>query len=363
MYLENLHLLNFKSWPEADFEFSPKLNCFVGLNASGKTNLLDAIHYLSLTKSYFSNADTQNIKEGQDFFVIEGTFFRKDKQEHIHCALKKGQKKLLRKNKKEYERLSDHIGLFPSVVISPYDRDLITESSEVRRRFMDNVISQGDNQYLFHLMRYNKALQQRNTLLKYFAANHHFDKDALAAYDDQLTEHAGPVLGKRQEFIEKLRPKITYFYEVIGSKRENAGLHYQSQLLEANLQDLLHQNLAKDRINQYTSVGLQRDNLTFELDGRSVRKFGSQGQQKSFLIALKLAQYEFLKEKQNIVPVLLLDDIFDKLDEERVAQLVKLVHDEDFGQIFITDTHPERTENLVKEIDAEARIFNINHQP
>lgn len=361
MYLQNLHLLNFKSWAEAGFEFSAKLNCFVGLNASGKTNLLDAIHYLSLTKSYFSNADVQNIKEGSDFFVIEGSFLRKEKEESIHCALKKGQKKLLRRNKKEYDKLSDHIGLFPSVVISPYDRDLITESSEVRRRFMDNVISQSDSQYLFHLMRYNRALQQRNTLLKYFAANNHFDKDALAAYDDQLAEHARPVLEKRQEFIEKLLPKIIYYYKIIGGNREAAGLQYQSQLLETPLQDLLIKQLAKDRVNQYTSVGLHRDNLVFELDGRSVRKFGSQGQQKSFLIALKLAQYEFLKEKQGTVPVLLLDDIFDKLDEERVAQLVKLVHDEDFGQIFITDTHPERTENLVKKIDPDARIFNLNN--
>ncbi len=360
MFLKELHLQNFKSWSQAHFTFSPKLNAFVGLNGAGKTNLLDAIHYLSLTKSYFSNTDAQNILDGADFFSIDGTFHRKEKEERIHCALKKGQKKTLRKNKKEYEKLADHIGQYPSVVISPYDRDLITESSETRRRFMDTVLSQGHSQYLFHLMRYNKALQQRNRLLKYFAANHTFDALSLEALEVQMQEHAEPLYAMRQSFCDELQPKITYYYQFISLGREEASLTYKSQLHETRLRDLLQENLTKDKVNQYTGVGPHRDDLIFKLQEKSVRKFGSQGQQKSFLIALKLAQYDFIQKKLGITPILLLDDIFDKLDEDRVAKLIKLVHDEEFGQIFITDTHPERTRAMVREIDPQAQIFNVS---
>jgi DNA replication and repair protein RecF len=362
MFLKSLNLQNFKSWSLAQFEFSPKLNAFVGLNGAGKTNLLDAIHYLSLTKSYFSTTDAQNIKDGAEFFALEGTFHRKEKDERIHCALKKGQKKVLRKNKKEYEKLADHIGLYPSVVISPYDRDLITESSETRRRFMDAVLSQGDSKYLFHLMRYNKALQQRNRLLKYFAANHTFDALSLEALNEQLAVHAKPVYQQRHDFCEELQPKIEFYYQFISLGREEARLGFKSQLHQQSLLEGLAENLSKDKLNQYTGVGPHRDDLIFELNEKSVRKFGSQGQQKSFLIALKLAQYDFIKEKLGITPILLLDDIFDKLDEERVAKLVKLVHDEDFGQIFITDTHPARTKKLVQEIDAKAKIIKVKEK-
>lgn len=343
----------------ADYEFSPKLNAFVGPNGSGKTNLLDAIHYLSLTKSYFSATDTQNIKDEADFFSIEGFFDKKGDESKIQCALKKGQKKVFRKGKKEYEKLADHIGLYPTVVISPYDRDLIMESSETRRRFMDNVISQGDASYLHHLMRYNRALQQRNSLLKYFAANQTFDATTLEALNHQLEEHAEPLVEKRQQFCNNLKPKISSYYQLLSAGQETAGLAYKSQLTEASLSSLLAQNLAKDKVNQYTGVGPHRDDLIFKLKEKSIRKFGSQGQQKSFLIALKLAQHDFIKAKQGTTPILLLDDVFDKLDEKRVAMLVKLVHEEDFGQIFITDTHPARTETLVKAIDPNAKIINV----
>ncbi len=361
MHLRSLKLLNFKNWSELELEFHDKLNCLVGANGSGKTNVLDAIHYLSVCKSYFNPVDIQNIRDEEGFFVIEGDFVKDaDSEYHIYCGVKRGQKKVFRKNKKEYGKLAEHIGQFPSVVISPYDRNLITEGSDTRRKFMDNVISQSDTLYLDHLIRYNKTLQQRNALLKFFAANHKFDPEGLAVYNYQLEEHAPYIFQKRQEFGRVLGEKMEYYYEAISGGKEVTEVLYKSQMEEEDLKSLLEQHLSKDRINQYTGVGIHKDDLDFTINGRGLKKFGSQGQQKSFLIALKLAQYDFLSEKQGLKPLLLLDDIFDKLDEQRVEQLVKLVHDESFGQIFITDTHKERTAELVQKISADHRIFKVN---
>lgn len=361
MFLQNLHIVNFKNWAQADFHFSPKLNCFVGPNGSGKTNLLDAIHYLSVCKSYFNSIDSQNIKDEESFFVVEGDFHKSESDFHIYCALKRGEKKVFRKNKKNYERLADHIGQFPSVIISPYDRDLITEGSEVRRRFMDNVISQSDPVYLDNLMRYNKALQQRNALLKFFAANHTYDAAGLEIYNEQLMERGIPVFEKRKEFLEQLQPKLLYYYHFIVEGKEEPQLEYQSQLIDKEFSSLLEEHADRDRLNQYSGAGIHKDDLLFRINGRKVKKFGSQGQQKSFLIALKLAQYDFLHARSGVKPLLLLDDIFDKLDESRVEQLVRLVHEENFGQIFITDTHAERTAHLVKTIDEKANVFTIEN--
>ncbi len=359
MFLKRLHLLNFKNWEEAEFIFLDNINCLVGNNGSGKTNILDAIHYLSVCKSYLNPADSQNIKDNTSFMLVEGDFNRNDSDYHIYCGLKRGQKKKFKKNKKEYDRLAEHIGQFPSVVISPYDRDLITEGSDVRRKFMDSVISQSDPLYLDNLIRYNKALQQRNALLKYFAANHRFDAENLSIYDQQLVEKGYPIFLKRKEFAELLKPRLLYYYSSISNSKEETDMLYTSQLHHEKLEQLLKANLEKDRVNQYTGVGIHKDDLDFRIEERSVKKFGSQGQQKSFLIALKLAQYEFLKEKQGVKPLLLLDDIFDKLDEERVKQLVTLVDEEEFGQIFITDTHAKRTFELVKSISDKAKVFTV----
>ena len=359
MHLENLQIVNFKSWDQADFKFSPKLNCFVGPNGSGKTNILDAVHYLSVCKSYFNPIDSQNIKDQREFFVVEGDFVRNESREHIYCGVKRGEKKLFSRNKKPYKRLSDHIGRFPSVIISPYDRDLITEGSEVRRKFMDAVISQSDGIYLDDVIQYNKALQQRNALLKYFAANNTFERAGLELYNQQMQERGERIYAKRHAFLEELAPRLTDYYNRISSRAEEPGIRYVSQLNETEFPDLLENYLQQDMRNQYSGAGIHRDDLEFTIDKRKVKRFGSQGQQKSFLIALKLAQYEFLREKQGVKPVLLLDDIFDKLDEKRVSELVRLVHDESFGQIFITDTHPERTERLVREIDEKAQVFNL----
>lgn len=360
MHLKDLHILNFKSWTEGKLEFSPKLNCFVGLNGSGKTNLLDAIHYLCLSKSYFGSRDLKNIRHGSEFFMIEGQFERKDKLELLNIALKKGAKKVLKRNKKEYEKLAEHIGLFPAVVISPYDRDLILDSSETRRRFLDAVISQGNSTYLFHLMRYNKALQQRNRLLKFFAANHNFDSEAIDLYDQQMVEHGSFIAAERANFCAELSPRIHHYYQWLSEGKEEANITYQSHFETSDALAELKSRHEKDRLLQYSSWGIHRDDLNFSLEDNKVKDYASQGQQKSYLIALKLAQYEFIRDHQNIVPILLLDDIFDKLDEQRVSRLVLLVHDANFGQIFITDTHEERTAALVQQIDPDARIINVS---
>lgn len=361
MQVSTLRLINFKNWEEAEFNFSAKLNCFVGPNGSGKTNVLDALHYLSTTKSYLNPIDSQNIKDEAPFMVLEAEVEKKQNSHHLYCGLKRGHKKMVKRDKKEYERLADHVGLFPCVVISPYDRDLITEGSETRRKFMDGVIAQSNSLYLNHLLKYNKVLQQRNALLKYFAANHIYDGASLEAFDFQLNEQAKYLYTERVEFTEKLTERLVYYYKLIAHQSEEATLSYKTQLHESPLDILLKSNLQKDKINQYTGVGVHKDDLLFNLKGKPMKKFGSQGQQKSFLIALKLAQYEFIKKKQGVTPFLLLDDIFDKLDEARVEQLVRLVAEEEFGQIFITDTHEKRTQNLVKQIDKQAKIFKVKN--
>ncbi len=359
MFLKHLNLLNFKNWGRAEFNFSENINCLVGNNGSGKTNVLDAIHYLSVCRSYLNPSDSQNIKDKTSFLVVEGEFQRNHSDYHIYCGVKKGEKKIFKENEKKYRKLANHIGQFPSVVISPYDRDLITEGSEIRRKFMDSVIGQSDSIYLDNVIRYNKALQQRNALLKYFTATRNFDSENLTIYDQHLVKKGYPIFEKRKDFTEMLKPRLLYYYEFIYSNKEDPNMLYNSQLHEEKLEDLLQKNLHKDRLNQYTGVGIHKDDLDFKIGNRSVKKFGSQGQQKSFLIALKLAQYEFLKEKKGVKPLLLLDDIFDKLDEKRVKQLITLVDEEEFGQIFITDTHLERTFELVKSISEKAKIFII----
>lgn len=360
--LKHLHLLNFKNYAVADLQFSGKINCLVGNNGVGKTNILDAIYYLSVTKGYFNAIDSQNITYGQDFFLLEGTFAKGEQEDKIAIALKRSQKKVIKRNGKEYERMADHIGHLPLVIISPSDRDLILEGSEVRRRFVDGVIAQSDKLYLDDLLAYNRALSQRNSLLKYFAANGRFDAEQLAIYDEQLVERGTLIYEKRQKFITDLKPILQTYYEAISGGAEAIGMHYESALHEANLQDILRQNQAKDRVLQFTSQGIHRDDLLLTMLEYPLKKAGSQGQQKTFLIALKLAQFDFLKRHSGFLPLLLLDDIFDKLDETRVTALIKLVNEHHFGQIFISDTHAERTREIAKRINEEARIFIINAQ-
>ncbi len=359
MFLKNLSLINYKNFESQNFEFDAKINCFVGANGIGKTNILDAIYHLSLGKSYFNPIATQNIKHGSDFFVIDGTFTKDDRDEKIVCSLKRGAKKIIKRNAKAYERLSDHIGLLPLVIISPADRDLIIEGSETRRKFIDSVISQSDKKYLQDLIKYNKVLSQRNSLLKYFAANQTFDATTLSVYNDQLTEFGTPIFEKRVTFLKAFTPIFQEQYTVISGGNEVVSLTYESQLLNDDLNTLLEKNTDRDRALQYTSKGIHKDDLNFQISEHSIKKFGSQGQQKSFLIALKFAQFHFMKELAGTTPVLLLDDIFDKLDENRVAHIVALVDNENFGQIFISDTHAERTEKVVKNIHQSYKIFKL----
>ncbi|MBD0849930.1 DNA replication/repair protein RecF [Maribacter arenosus] len=359
MFLKRLSLINYKNFDSQNFEFDSKINCFVGPNGVGKTNALDAIYHLSFGKGYFNPIGSQNIRHGEDFFVIEGEFENSDREEKIVCSLKKGMKKIIKRNGKAYDRLSDHIGLLPLVIISPADRDLIIEGSDTRRKFIDGVISQSDKEYLNTLINYNKVLLQRNSLLKYFVANHNFDASTLAVYDEQLNTYGTAIFEKRLNFIKTFIPIFKEQYSAISGDNEEVMLSYDSKLLHEDLLGLLSRSIDKDRVLQYTSVGIHKDDLNFEIAGHPIKKFGSQGQQKSFLIALKFAQFHFLKEQAKTTPVLLLDDIFDKLDEHRVAQIVGLVDNENFGQIFISDTHAERTENIVKNIHQSYKIFKL----
>ncbi len=359
MILESLSLLNYKNFEAETFQFDPKINCFVGNNGVGKTNVLDAIYHLSFGKSYFNPITGQNIKHGEDFFVIEGRYSKKKKDEKIVVSAKRGQKKIIKRNGKIYEKFSEHIGFLPLVIISPADRDLIIEGSDTRRKFMDGVISQGDPEYLQTLIQYNRVLAQRNSLLKYFAANNTYSKDTIDIYDDQLNGFGTKIHAKRTSFIESFLPIFLNRYQSISSGMEAVSLQYDSQLSEKDLLTLLKENLNKDRMLQYSSVGIHKDDLVFEIDGHPIKKFGSQGQQKSYLIALKLAQFDFIKTQNKVNPILLLDDIFDKLDEQRVEHLITLVDNENFGQLFISDTHAERTEEVIKKVHQTYKMFNL----
>lgn len=359
MIINKLSLINFKNHSGKTFEFSPQINCFVGNNGVGKTNVLDALHYLSVGKSFLGNSDLNNIRSDEDFFAIEAEIQNDEKEDIIKILQPKESKKVIKKNDKSYDRLADHIGYLPSVMISPYDSNLISDSGESRRKFLDAMISQTDSSYLFDLIQYQKTIQQRNALLKYFAKNRTFDKDSLEIYDDPISRFGTRIFDKRKDFVEKLNPIFQEFYEIISGGKEIVNVIYESHLFDNNFKELLSSSIDKDRALTYTSKGTHKDDLLFEMNGNSIKKIGSQGQQKSFLISLKLAQINRIKELTGKSPILLLDDIFDKLDDTRVSQLIELVNKESFGQIFITDTHKERTENVVRRISEESKIFEI----
>ena len=357
MILKSIALLNYKSFSKINFDFHKKINCFVGKNGVGKTNVLDAIYLLANGKSYFNTLSVQNIKHDQDFFVVDGLFEKQNRSEQILCSIKRGQKKVLKRNGKVYEKFSDHVGLIPVVIISPSDQDLILDGSETRRKFLDSVISQTDHLYLQNLIKYQKIIQQRNALLKYFAINRVFENDTLEIYNAQLIEFGSQIFESRKSFIADFEPIFNKHYQTICDKQENVNLLYDSKLLKTDFGILLHENLQKDRLFQYTTVGTHRDDLLFQIDNQAIKKFGSQGQQKTFLIALKLAQFEFLKSKSGENPIVLFDDVFDKLDENRVQKIVEMVNSEVFGQLFITDTHQDRTQKILSAVDRQFKIF------
>ena len=359
MYLNQLSVINFKNYTEAGITLADGVNVFTGDNGAGKTNLLDAVHYLSLCKSYFNPIDSQQIKTGAEFFIITGSFNKNDQLETVACSVKRNQKKQFKRNKKDYTRLADHIGLFPLVMVSPYDISIIIEGSEERRKFIDNVISQTDNLYLDELINYNKVLTNRNALLKLIGETGRYDPQLMEVLDDQLIESGVYIFEKRKAFMRAFTEIFDTHYAFISENAEMVNLEYDSPLLQEDFAALLKKNLEKDRYLERTSFGVHKDDLLFTIHGMPMKKFGSQGQQKSFLIALKLAQYSFLYQKNGFKPILLLDDIFDKLDNKRVTKLMEMISDNHFGQVFITDTHEERVKEVFKNLDVDIQLFKV----
>jgi DNA replication and repair protein RecF len=360
MHLKKLSLINFKNFQQANVEFSAKFNCFSGNNGSGKTNLLDAIYYLSFCKSFSNPSDSNNILFNMDMFMIQGFYQNLGQDQELFCAFKRNQRKIFKQNKKEYERLSDHIGQYPLVMISPNDTQLILGGSEERRKFLDSVVSQYNHEYLDHLIRYNRALSQRNALLKQFADRGNFDRESLEIWDDQLIQHGNFIYTKRLEFFQAFMPVFQQYYQQLSGGNEETGIAYLSSLHDKDFQDQLSESRQKDLYAQYTTTGTHKDDLEFLIHQVSVKKFGSQGQQKTFLISLKLAQYAFTRDIKGFNPVLLFDDIFDKLDDSRVKELMQLVNNEEFGQVFVTDTNSERLLQMLNTINAESWHFLVD---
>ncbi len=361
MYLKKLQLRNFKNYLLQDIDFSPRINCFTGQNASGKTNILDAIYLLSLTKSFFNTPDKLiiNTKTKEDFYRATATYDINNSLEEIQVIYTKNNRKIFKKNSKEYTRLSDHIGFLPLVMISPNDVFLISEGSELRRRFLDIIISQFDKEYLHNLIQYNSALQQRNAILKKIDFSENVSMGLFNVFDQKLTEFGKPIFEKRKEMTESLSEYFNDIYSKISNDNNKLTVKYKSQLFSGELSELLVKNFTNDKFLKYTSVGVHKDDLVFTIDGLPLKKIGSQGQQKSLLIAIKLAEYEILKQGSGKKPFLLLDDVFDKLDAYRVSKVVELVSENDYGQIFFTDTHTERLKDMIEGLDVPASLFEV----
>jgi len=359
-HLKQIQLNGFKNHTERRFHFEAGINCITGPNGVGKTNVLEAIHYLGFCKGYFNVMDAQNIQHGSDFFSIRGIFNKDGRETAVSCAVQRGQRKRMKRDDKEYERLADHIGQFPIVVISPYDVDLIREGSEARRRFMDLVISLDDKMYLQAVLRYNKALQHRNNLLKYFWENRCMDKEQLELWNERLIQEGTIIHEKRTQFFKVFAPMFRSFQSAISNGQDEADLVYHSKMNDQPLAKLLEDSQKEDLRRQHTRVGIHKDDLQMTVGGHPVKRFGSQGQQKSFLIALKLAQFRFIEEKTGVRPLLLLDDVFDKIDDQRVAYLVRLVDADTFGQIFITDTSQERLDRIMTGIHKSYHCIPLN---
>lgn len=357
MILKKLSILNYKNIRQAEIAFSPKMNCFFGNNGMGKTNLLDAIYYLSFCKSHIHTPDTQIIHTDEEMCVVQGTYDYDGRNEEIFCAIRRRQRKQFKRNRKEYEKLSEHIGLLPLVMVSPADYELIQGGSDERRRFLDLVISQHDKPYLHALIQYNKALQQRNSLLREQSRN----ASLYDVLEMQMAGYADLIYGKRRELVNEFTPVFNDYYGKISLSREEVKLRYISQLAEGSLSGLLLQNRERDLILGYTSTGVHKDELEMKLNNSLIRRVGSQGQNKTYLIALKLAQFAFLHGKGQTVPILLLDDIFDKLDATRVEQIVKLVSSAQFGQIFITDTNRKYLDDILKAmVEHNYALFKVD---
>ena len=359
LQIDRLRAVNFRNHREVDLSLGPEVNCFVGNNGAGKTNLLDVVHYLSLCKSYFEAVDQHNILHGEDFFLVQGSMRTAEGEEMVLCSVRKGQRKVVSRNRKEYERLADHVGKFPVVMITPYDGQLVLDGSEVRRKFLDGLIAQFDKGYLDALIRYNRALVQRNVMLKRFAASGSGSLADLEPWDEQLILHGGRVHQVRAAFMEELVPLLASHYKGISSGGEEVALIYRSALSEGGFRDLLNESWPRDRAAQFTTVGVHKDDLLFTLDGQPLKRHGSQGQQKTYLIALKLAQFDLTLARGGMRPILLLDDIFDKIDPQRMRHLLHLLSGQRFGQVLITDTDAQRLHKALDGMDLDVRFFHL----
>lgn len=358
--LSRLSVLQFRNHREAGLELGKQVNCLIGPNGAGKTNLLDAVYYLSMCKSYFEPQDMHNVLHGEEWFMVKGTMETPSGDDELSCAVRKGQRKVFTRNRKEYERLADHVGRYPAVMITPYDGQLVLEGSEVRRRFLDGLIAQFDRAYLEHLMRYNRALAQRNLLLKQM--NGPLSRSMAEPWDEQLITHGEAVHAVRKAFMADMAPLLVRHYAGITSGPEQVDLNYRSELGEARMAEVLDRQWQRDLMAQYTTGGVHKDDLLFAIDGRPLKRFGSQGQQKTFLIALKLAQFDLTADRSGTKPILLLDDIFDKIDPQRMRHLLKLLGDGRFGQVIITDTDAPRMHRALDGLDLDTRFFLMDHQ-
>ena len=358
-YLKKISIINYKNIVDKEYNLDPKINCFVGNNGVGKTNILDSIYHLALGKSYFNLRNDQLINKNEDFMVIDGLFDLNGKKENIICSIKRGDKKNLKRNGKTYKKFSNHIGLIPVVLISPYDNDLINEGSSERRKFIDSIISQNNKEYLINLIAYSRVIQNRNSLLKQYNKSVDFDLDTIKIYDDQIIKLSEPIFMARKNFFNDFKDLVIEKYDQISENQEKISIEYKSDLFESEIKNLIENSFQKDVILQYTSSGIHKDDFIFNLDGSRIKKFGSQGQQKSFLIALKLAQFEYLKNKTGNSPILLLDDIFDKLDLIRVKRIVEIVNSTNFGQLFLSDTDRERIEKVLSSLNLSSKIFDV----
>ncbi|WP_295907250.1 DNA replication/repair protein RecF [uncultured Alistipes sp.] len=357
MYLEKISLLNFKNITQEELAFCPGINCLVGDNGAGKTNVVDAVYYLSMCKSSLQMTDGQSIRHGADFFLVEGRYSSDaGRREQVVCSFSRKGGKVLKRNGKEYDRLADHVGLIPAVIVSPADSALISDAADERRRYLNAFISQLDRAYLTALMRYNAVLAERNRLLKMQP-----DETMLAIYDRQLVEHGNCIHARRREFAARLQPLVAEYYRRLSDDREQVELLYRSELNERPFEEVLRDARQKDLVNEFTTAGIHRDDLTLRIGGYPLRKYGSQGQQKSFLIALKLAQYAIVAAEKGERPILLLDDLFDKLDAGRVEQLIRLVADDAFGQIFITDCNPTRLRTILDRAGGSYTLFTVSN--
>jgi len=358
MILQRLSIVNYRNIAQAELRLSPGINCFVGPNGAGKTNVLDAVHYLSFCRSSLNPIDSQSIRHGEDYFVLDGQYTTDDGQpESVFCGMKRGQRKHLKRNKKEYRRLSEHIGMIPIVMVSPSDNMLIDGGSEERRRLMDMVISQYDHSYIENLSRYTKALQQRNAMLK---ADGEPDTELMAIMEVQMAATGTRICRARTDFVAELEPVFQRFYDGISGGGERVGVTYTSHCQRGSLLDIIRQSRDRDRAVGYSLHGVHRDDLDFSLSGYPMRHHGSQGQAKTFAVALKLAQFDFLRRTaSHTTPLLLLDDIFDKLDANRVEQIVRLVSASGFGQIFITDTNRDHLDQILRSCSDDYQMFSV----